>query len=57
MFTERQKIVLSDVKKGSDPNFTRESLEIVFDSPLAAEFPRIYRDLKPYWDAIARYIS
>jgi metallo-beta-lactamase family protein len=42
---------------GSDPSFTRESLEIVVDSPLAAEFPRIYRDLKPYWGAIARYIS
>ena len=28
-------------------------LEIVVDSPLAAEFTRIYRDLKPYWDAEA----
>ncbi|ADP98144.1 MBL fold metallo-hydrolase [Marinobacter adhaerens] len=27
--------------------------EIVVDSPLAAEFTRIYRDLKPYWDAEA----
>lgn len=26
------------------------NLEIVVDSPLAAEFTRIYRDLKPYWD-------
>ena len=38
---------------GSDPSFTWESLEIVVDSPLAAEFTRIYRDLKPYWDAEA----
>ena len=37
----------------SDPSFTWESLEIVVDSPLAAEFTRIYRDLKPYWDAEA----
>ena len=29
------------------------NLEIVVDSPLAAEFTRIYRDLKPYWDAEA----
>ncbi|PHQ26768.1 MBL fold hydrolase [Marinobacter guineae] len=39
--------------KGSDPSFTWESLEIVVDSPLAAEFTRIYRDLKPFWDAEA----
>ncbi|SFR42150.1 metallo-beta-lactamase family protein [Marinobacter gudaonensis] len=25
-------------------------LEIIVDSPLAAEFTRIYRDLKPFWD-------
>lgn len=29
------------------------NLEIVVDSPLAAEFTRIYRDLKPFWDAEA----
>ncbi|OAN90194.1 MBL fold hydrolase [Marinobacter sp. EhC06] len=29
------------------------NLEIVVDSPLVAEFTRIYRDLKPYWDAEA----
>ncbi|MEC7729146.1 MAG: MBL fold metallo-hydrolase [Pseudomonadota bacterium] len=28
-------------------------LEIIVDSPLAAEFTRIYRDLKPFWDAEA----
>lgn len=28
-------------------------LEIIVDSPLAAEFTRIYGDLKPYWDAEA----
>lgn len=28
-------------------------LEIVVDSPLAAEFTRIYRDLKPFWAAEA----
>lgn len=38
---------------GSDPLFTWKSLEIVVDSPLAAEFTQIYRTLKPYWDAEA----
>lgn len=32
---------------------TWNNLEIVVDSPLAAEFTRIYRDLKPFWDAEA----
>ncbi|WP_297792007.1 MBL fold metallo-hydrolase [uncultured Marinobacter sp.] len=32
---------------------TWNNLEIVVDSPLAAEFNRIYRDLKPFWDAEA----
>ncbi|MCG7199143.1 MBL fold metallo-hydrolase [Marinobacter pelagius] len=35
------------------PQFDWESLEIVVDSPLAANFTRIYRDLKPFWDAEA----
>jgi metallo-beta-lactamase family protein len=30
-----------------------QDLEIVVDSPLAATFTRIYRDLKPFWDAEA----
>jgi metallo-beta-lactamase family protein len=49
---------------GSDPTLlpepisgkplTWDQLEIVVDSPLAAEFTKIYRDLKPFWDAEAR---
>ncbi|PXX88902.1 MBL fold hydrolase [Marinobacter vulgaris] len=40
---------------GSDPTTTEiwNTLEIVVDSPLAATFTRIYRDLKPFWDAEA----
>ena len=40
---------------GANPTkkLTWNDLEIVVDSPLAAEFTRIYRDLKPYWDAEA----
>ncbi len=35
------------------PGLTWKSLEIVVDSPLAVTFTRIYRDLKPFWDAEA----
>ncbi|SFM82033.1 MBL fold metallo-hydrolase RNA specificity domain-containing protein [Marinobacter pelagius] len=38
----------------SDPLFDWEHLEIVVDSPLAANFTQIYRDLKPFWDAEAQ---
>ncbi|MGF2735319.1 MBL fold metallo-hydrolase [Marinobacter sp. DUT-1] len=38
----------------SDPGFDWEHLEIVVDSPLAANFTQIYRDLKPFWDAEAQ---
>ena len=41
---------------GSDevaPDLPWQDLEIVVDSPLAATFTRIYRDLKPFWDAEA----
>ncbi|MCS5573499.1 MAG: MBL fold metallo-hydrolase, partial [Pseudomonadales bacterium] len=34
-----------------------QDLEIVVDSPLAAEFTRIYRDLKPFWDDEARELA
>ena len=33
---------------GDDPAW--KQLDIVVDSPLAAEFTRLYRKLKPYWD-------
>ncbi|MGP9833500.1 MBL fold metallo-hydrolase RNA specificity domain-containing protein [Marinobacter sp. NSM] len=42
---------------GSSPrseSLTWSNLEIVVDSPLAAEFTKIYRDLKPFWDEEAR---
>ncbi|MET4028142.1 metallo-beta-lactamase family protein [Marinobacter sp. MBR-99] len=35
-------------------SLTWSNLEIVVDSPLAAEFTKIYRDLKPFWDDEAR---
>ncbi len=30
-----------------------QDLEIIVDSPLAARFTEVYRELKPYWDAEA----
>ena len=35
-------------------SLTWSNLEIVVDSPLAAEFTKIFRDLKPFWDEEAR---
>ncbi|MFM1891737.1 MAG: hypothetical protein RLZ44_814 [Pseudomonadota bacterium] len=32
-----------------------EELDIVLDSPLAARFTALYRELRPYWDAEARH--
>ncbi len=40
--------------EGSSGSLRWQDLEIVVDSPLAAEFTRIYRDLKPFWDDEAR---
>ncbi|MCS2609134.1 MBL fold metallo-hydrolase RNA specificity domain-containing protein [Halomonas dongshanensis] len=31
-------------------NASWKSLEVIVDSPLAARFTRVYRELKPYWD-------
>ncbi|XKF16209.1 MBL fold metallo-hydrolase [Halomonas sp. BLK-85] len=31
-----------------------KTLEIIVDSPLAARFTQVYRELKPYWDAEAQ---
>ncbi|MDL0430150.1 MBL fold metallo-hydrolase [Marinobacter sp. TBZ242] len=52
--------LIGEFGKGSDPlgsdpitTETWNNLEIVVDSPLAATFTRIYRDLKPFWDAEA----
>ncbi|MCL7945089.1 MBL fold metallo-hydrolase [Marinobacter sp. ATCH36] len=47
--------LIGEFGTGSDPitEFTWNKLEIVVDSPLAATFTRIYRDLKPFWDAEA----
>jgi metallo-beta-lactamase family protein len=38
------------------PGVPWQNLEIVVDSPLAAEFTRIYRQLKPMWDAEAQEV-
>ncbi|MGX1203502.1 MBL fold metallo-hydrolase [Marinobacter sp. MBR-105] len=43
--------------EGSSGSLRWQDLEIVVDSPLAAEFTRIYRDLKPFWDDEARELA
>ncbi|MCK0107327.1 MBL fold metallo-hydrolase [Marinobacter sp. S0848L] len=42
------------VQAESDVALIWDNLEIVVDSPLAAEFTNIYRELKPYWDEEAQ---
>ena len=43
------------IRRSRNPTnkLTWNALEIVVDSPLAATFTNIYRDLKPFWDAEA----
>lgn len=41
--------IISDAKK---PRW--KDLEIIVDSPLAARFTKVYRELKPYWDEEAQ---
>ncbi|WP_456489918.1 MBL fold metallo-hydrolase [Marinobacter nauticus] len=43
--------------EGASGSLRWQDLEIVVDSPLAAEFTRIYRDLKPFWDNEARELA
>ncbi|MEX1197296.1 MAG: MBL fold metallo-hydrolase [Pseudohongiellaceae bacterium] len=38
---------------GDSPAFDWSRLQIIVDSPLAARFTEVYRELKPYWDAEA----
>lgn len=40
------------IHHATDPTWQR--LEIIVDSPMAARFTEVYRELKPYWDAEAR---
>lgn len=41
--------IIHEAKKGA-----WKSLEIIVDSPLAARFTKVYRELKPYWDKEAQ---
>lgn len=41
-------------KKGGAGRLDWSALEIIVDSPLAARFTRVYRRLRPYWDAEAQ---
>lgn len=39
-------------RHGGEPGW--QELEVVLDSPLAADYTRIYRELRPFWDAEAQ---
>ncbi|MBP5980604.1 MAG: MBL fold metallo-hydrolase [Halomonas sp.] len=42
--------IIADAKKGQ-----WKDLEIIVDSPLAARFTQVYRELKPFWDKEAQH--
>lgn len=42
--------IIHDIKKEIGNFDTWEGLPIIVDSPLAAKFTEVYRELKPYWD-------
>jgi len=50
---QRYKTLLMELRFADMQNAT---VHIVVDSPLAAEFTRIYRQLKPMWDAEAQEV-
>ncbi|WP_447553416.1 MBL fold metallo-hydrolase [Vreelandella sp. EE22] len=45
---------LEGILHGAGDRSRWASLEIIVDSPLAARFTKVYRTLKPYWDAEAK---
>lgn len=45
---------LEHLVHGSEEGSPLKELEVIVDSPLAARFTQVYRELKPFWDAEAR---
>ncbi|SER74829.1 metallo-beta-lactamase family protein [Vreelandella subterranea] len=45
---------LETIVHAAPPSSDWRSLEVIVDSPLAARFTRVYRQLKPFWDAEAQ---
>src|SRR5690554_4503274 len=51
---ELEEIIHRNLNGEVAPNLRWKELAIIVDSPLAARFTQIYRELKPFWDAEAR---
>lgn len=51
---ELEQIIHDEREKLSAQGLPWQELEIVVDSPLASQFTRLYRQLKPHWDKEAR---
>ncbi len=51
---ELEDIIHSNLNEKAAPNLAWKDLHIVVDSPLAARFTELYRELKPFWDNEAR---
>lgn len=53
---ELEGLIAEKQKQELAPGLAWRDLEIVVDSPLAATFRKLYRELKPYWDAEAQQL-
>lgn len=51
---ELEDIVFKNRKQFAARGLPWPELEIIVDSPLASRFTRVYRDLRPFWDAEAK---
>lgn len=51
---ELEEIIHRNLNNQVAPNLRWKDLAIIVDSPLAARFTELYRELKPFWDAEAR---
>lgn len=51
---ELEEIIFRNKTRKAAPELAWEELEVIVDSPLAARFTKVYRQLRPFWDAEAR---
>lgn len=51
---ELEEIIHSHGDRATPAGLSWDELEIIVDSPLASRFTKVYRQLRPYWDAEAR---
>lgn len=51
---ELEEIIFRNRSRQAGSGLAWEELEVIVDSPLASRFTRVYRSLRPFWDAEAR---